>query len=135
MHEESTMMNPRSLKLLAKAMSNASIASGAGMLFLPRSFARLYALPDRPPLIATLGVRDVAIGLLLHRPQTRRTGALARAAADMFDFGLILLEAAPKAPRRWPFLRLAGALASSALGSILATLLQEPDDHGRKGRV
>ena len=120
-------LEPTGARLVSKLFAAMSVASGVALVLAPDQMADLHAFPrHRPRLVRALGVRDVAIGVLLLRTGTERMGYRARAAADAMDVALMLREVA-SGRRRFASVaaRVAGGVLSVAL-AIRGALTRPP---------
>jgi hypothetical protein len=95
-----------------------SAASGIGLVCLPRAFGMLFGLPANLGLCRALGVRDVALGMLMLSGRAR-WGLAGRAASDVTD-ALIIMREARQRPRDGMSGRLAVAALSAASAAALA---------------
>lgn len=101
-----------------RMLGSLSIASGLALALASSLASELYGLPRSPPLLRTLGVRDVVVGALLRRSRTARAGCLLRALSDAADLVLIAREA--RARRRS---RTLGALRIAAAAALVGLAL------------
>jgi hypothetical protein len=95
-----------------------SAASGIGLLWVPRTFGKAFGLPAHPGLCRALGLRDVALGLLMLSSRSR-VGLAGRAASDVTD-GLLIAREARRRPRDGTSGRFAVAALSAASAAALA---------------
>ena len=102
-----------------------SVGSGVALAVAPQQLERLYGLPRRSRWTRALGLRDIAVGLWLLRPDAQG-GLAARAAADLLDFGLIWREHGRRPQSRWTGARLMTALLSASLAGGLRISARAP---------
>lgn len=95
-----------------------SAASGLGLLCAPRAAGMMLGLPARSRLCRVLGLRDVALGLLMFSERSR-WGLAGRAASDVVDAVIIAREARRRA-RNGTASRLAVATLSAVSAAALA---------------
>lgn len=106
---------------LANALGWFSIGLGLSELFAPRAIAQAAGVRDRPILIRTLGVREVASGVGILS-QNKPTGWLwARVAGDAIDLALLGIAAASPQSRRNRIGIAAGAVAGVAILDLFAS--------------
>ena len=107
---------------LANALGWFSIGLGLSELFAPRAVAQAAGVRDRPILIRTLGVREVASGVGILS-QNKPTGWLwARVAGDAIDLALLGVAVASPQSRRNRIGIAAGAVAGVAILDLFASV-------------
>jgi hypothetical protein len=101
----------RSLELQGLSIGVLSALSGAAMVVAPATMCRLYALPERYGRL--IGVRDIAIGVVLLRNPRSALGFAARSISDAIDVALMV-------GTRKPGRHIAGRVIGGAVSAIVA---------------
>ena len=84
----STIQAPRSSRL-AVGLAWFSIGLGLAQLLAPKALSRLIGVPNRPWILALLGLREIASGIGLLRKRQSAEWLWARVAGDVMDLSLL----------------------------------------------